>query len=204
LSGTAAVSETRTDAAGGFVFPAIARGSYSLEVQGRGFLPVVRELTVPAAAPIAVQMQQITTTVEVSAPVGDFLTSTFVSVTKSPVDLMNSPYAVQVIPKALIEERGIQDIKQLFRNIAGAGSRISRLAARIAPGIPQNRTTSAKPTRTPAAHGQDSVAKATPRRVRHRRSSTRMTVAALRSTGRASWGCTIVSPLCLRIAPQGC
>lgn len=121
LSGNAAVAETLSEPGGTFRFAGVEAGSYSLEAQGRGFLPVVREVIAPVGAPLALRMQQITTTVEVSAPVDDFLTSTSVSVTKSPVDLMNSPYAVQVIPKALIEERGIQDIKQLFRNIAGAG-----------------------------------------------------------------------------------
>jgi iron complex outermembrane recepter protein len=105
---------------GSVVFEGLAKGDYSLDVLGRGYLPLQRQVQVPeGCGGPAMQLETIQTTIEVKAPSSDFLATESVSVTKSPMRLLDVPYPVQVLPRALLEDRNIQDIKDLYRNISG-------------------------------------------------------------------------------------
>ena len=109
-----------TDGNGKFSILGLAAGSYLVTATGRGFVPwqetvLVRE----SGAAIEVRMSTVQTAVEVHEVVDDILATSSVSVTKSPENLINLPYAVQVIPRALLESRQIQDVKDLYRNISG-------------------------------------------------------------------------------------
>jgi iron complex outermembrane receptor protein len=68
---------------------------------------------------VALRLTTIQTTIEVSEQADDFLATSSVSITKSPEALIDIPYSIQVIPKALLEDRGAQEIKDLYRNISG-------------------------------------------------------------------------------------
>ena len=92
-------------------------GEQVLTASGRGYLP--QRLAPGECRDLVVRMETIQTTIEVRDVSPDFLATASVSVTKSPVNLIDLPYAVQVIPKALLEDRNIQDIKDLYRNISG-------------------------------------------------------------------------------------
>ena len=92
-------------------------GEQTLTVSGRGYLP--QRLAAGECRDLVVRMETIQTTIEVREASPDFLATASVSVTKSPVNLIDLPYAVQVIPKALLEDRNIQDMKDLYRNISG-------------------------------------------------------------------------------------
>ncbi|MFN7542186.1 MAG: TonB-dependent siderophore receptor [Acidobacteriota bacterium] len=96
-----------------------ATGSVALlTAKGRGYIPVQVSVSLPCRD-VVVKMETVQTTIEVKAPTDDFLATVSVSVTKSPMNLLDLPQPVQVLPKALIEDRNIQDIKDLYRNISG-------------------------------------------------------------------------------------
>ncbi len=106
-----------TNDAGEFTL-AGAPASFTLTATGRGYVPYQQALALPCQD-LVLRLETVQTTLEVRAPSTDFLATVSVSVTKSPVNLIDLPYAVQVIPKALLEDRNIQDIKDLYRNISG-------------------------------------------------------------------------------------
>jgi iron complex outermembrane recepter protein len=109
-----------SDAAGRFTLSDVAAGFYQFTATGRGFVPFTRELEIAAnPQPLEIRLSTVQTTVEVRERDDNFLATNSVSVTKSPERLLNVPYAVQVLPKALLEDRAIQDVKDLYRNIAG-------------------------------------------------------------------------------------
>lgn len=109
-----------TDSAGRFQVANSGPGAYSITVTGLGYIPYSTEVRWTAASkPLAIRMETAQTTIEVREPSDDFLATSSVNVTKSPEALLNVPFAVQVVPKALIEDRAIQDVKDLYRNIAG-------------------------------------------------------------------------------------
>ncbi|MDX2179031.1 MAG: TonB-dependent receptor [Bryobacteraceae bacterium] len=109
-----------TDSAGAFTVENVAPGSYLLTATGRGFVPWQETVRLSSAnATVAIRMATVQTAIEVREAADDFLATASVSVTKSPQSLIDLPYAVQVIPKALLDSRAIQEIKDLYRNISG-------------------------------------------------------------------------------------
>lgn len=109
-----------SNASGEFTLPTAPAGSYTLTATGRGFLPLVQPVQLPAdCANLALKLDSIQTTIEVNERPDNFLATVSVSVTKSPTKLLDLPYAVQVLPKALLEDRNVQDIKDVYRNISG-------------------------------------------------------------------------------------
>ncbi len=115
-SGLTAISSS----SGEFTLQNTPAGDYTLTATGRGFLPSQQTLQIPAACEnLKIQLDTIQTTIEVTDRPDNFLATLSVSITKSPIKLLDLPYAVQVLPKALIEDRNIQDIKDLYRNISG-------------------------------------------------------------------------------------
>jgi iron complex outermembrane receptor protein len=74
----------------------------------------------PPPAENTLRPAPVITVIEVREPTDDVLATTSVSVTKSPQALIDLPYAVQVLPKALLDSRASQDIKDIYRNISGA------------------------------------------------------------------------------------
>lgn len=109
-----------SDAAGKFTLPDLPPGAYTLLALGRGFVPLQIPLTLPAdCRDLNLKLDTIQTTIEVRERSEDFLATGSVSITKSPTLLLDLPYTVQVIPKALLENRNIQDIKDLYRNVSG-------------------------------------------------------------------------------------
>jgi iron complex outermembrane receptor protein len=112
--------KTVTDAAGEFRFTGLPQGAYLLTVTGLGYVPLQETVAVGAdARRVELKMNRVTTSIEVRETVDDFLASNSVSVTKSPEKLLNLSYSVQVIPRAVLEDRAIHDIKDLYRNIGG-------------------------------------------------------------------------------------
>jgi len=107
---------TGTD--GRFSVAGLPGGPYQITVTGRGFIPFAGEFTVQQKT-IEIRLATVQTAIEVRERDDNFLATNSISVTKSPEQLLNIPYAIQVVPKALIEDRAIQDIKDLYRNIAG-------------------------------------------------------------------------------------
>lgn len=110
---------TESDAEGRFRFSNLVPGEYQVTVTGKGFVPAQRNVQVNGATSVALTLSTVQTSIEVRAERDDFLATTSVSITKSPLSLLDLPTAVQVIPKALLEDRQIQDIKDLYRNISG-------------------------------------------------------------------------------------
>jgi len=109
-----------TDADGKFSLKSVSPGDYSLTATGRGYVPFQDTLQVPAGCrDLQLRLSTVQTAIEVREPSDSFLATASVSVTKSPVSLIDTPYAIQVIPQALLEDRNIQDIKDLYRNISG-------------------------------------------------------------------------------------
>ncbi len=92
-------------------------GQYLLTASGQGFLPAQQEAA--PGATINFEMKTVQTAVDVREQLDDFLATASVSVSKSPENLLNTPYAIQVLPKALFDDRATQDIKSLYRNISG-------------------------------------------------------------------------------------
>jgi iron complex outermembrane receptor protein len=92
-------------------------GSYLLTATGRGYLPTQVETSTATKAKLT--MLTVQTAVDVRERIDDFLATSSVSVSKSPENLMNIPYAIQVLPKALFDDRAAQDVKSLYRNISG-------------------------------------------------------------------------------------
>lgn len=124
LSGiTVEISGSRTtssNASGEFSLSNIPQGVYTLTATGRGYIPGQQRLEIPdGCTNLLIKLDMIQTSIEVRAPSSDFLATESVSITKSPATLIDLPYAVQVLPKALLEDRNIQDIKDLYRNISG-------------------------------------------------------------------------------------
>ncbi len=109
----------RSNSQGEYEIRGLKAGAYLLTATGRGFVPWQETIQVEGTTRVAIQLNTVQTAVEVRAAVDDFLATTSVSVTKSPQNLIDLPYAVQVIPKALLDSRAIQDIKDLYRNISG-------------------------------------------------------------------------------------
>jgi iron complex outermembrane receptor protein len=108
-------TESGTD--GAFRFDAIPAGSYLLTATGRGYLPLQQEAA--TGSNVKLELQTVQTAVDIRERIDDFLATSSVSVSKSPESLMNIPYAIQVLPKALFDDRAAQDIKSLYRNIGG-------------------------------------------------------------------------------------
>ncbi len=104
---------------GSFTLKNLAPATYSLTATGRGFVPFTGTLQVPNDCNLTLRLGTVQTTIEVREPSDNFLATASVSVTKSPTSLINTAYAVQVIPRALLEDRNIQDIKDPYRNISG-------------------------------------------------------------------------------------
>jgi iron complex outermembrane receptor protein len=105
---------------GEFALQGVVNGTYSLTASGKGYVPQVLNLTMPGGCrELVLKLDTVQSTIEVRGESSDFLATASVSITKSPTQLIDLPYAVQVIPKALIEDRNIQDIKDLYRNISG-------------------------------------------------------------------------------------
>jgi iron complex outermembrane recepter protein len=112
--------EASTGEDGAFTIPSLIPGVYTLTVVARGFVPSQETVTVSGAqTSVEIRMSTVQTSIEVRERVDDFLAVNSVSITKSPQRLLDLPSAVQVIPKAVLEDRQIQDIKDLYRNIAG-------------------------------------------------------------------------------------
>ena len=65
------------------------------------------------------EVKPVQTSVEVRDRIDDFLATSSVSVSKSPDNLINQSYSIQVLPKALFDDRAVQDIKSLYRNVSG-------------------------------------------------------------------------------------
>jgi len=103
---------------GDFQFPTVTSGNYILTVTGRGYIPQQRATSVPGPG-IELKMETVQSTIEVRADDDSFLANTSISITKSPEALLSIPYAIQVIPRAVLEDRAIQDVKDLYRNISG-------------------------------------------------------------------------------------
>ncbi len=113
-------AETSTDTSGRFTLGSLPVGDVVVTVAGRGFTPWQETLRISGSgSTIQVTLTTVQTAIEVREVQDEFLATSSVSVTKSPQSLIDLPYAVQVIPKALLESRAIQDIKDLYRNIAG-------------------------------------------------------------------------------------
>jgi hypothetical protein len=109
-----------TNDVGVFTIENVAPGSYLLTATGRGFVPWQETVLLSTLdAVVTIRLATVQTTIEVREVADDFLATASVSVTKSPQSLIDLPYAVQVIPKALLDSRAIQDIKDLYRNISG-------------------------------------------------------------------------------------
>lgn len=108
----------RTGAKGEFATAELPAGAYTMTVVGRGFVPL--QMPVNAGAKeLRLVLTTVQTTVEVRGYEDDFLATNSVSITKSPAALLDQAAAIQVIPRALLENRQIQDVKDLYRNIAG-------------------------------------------------------------------------------------
>jgi iron complex outermembrane recepter protein len=111
---------TATNSQGDFALEGVPSGSYTLLALGRGYVPLQIAITLPAdCGNLKLKLETVQTAIEVRERSDDFLATASVSVTKSPTLLIDLPYAVQVIPKALLENRNIQDIKDLYRNVSG-------------------------------------------------------------------------------------
>ncbi len=109
-----------TDDQGRFRFADLTPGVYLVTISGLGYVPWQKTVTVtPGVASVVVTLTTIQTAIEVREPVDDFLATNSVSVTKSPQRLLDLPYAVQVLPAALLDTRASQDIKDIYRNISG-------------------------------------------------------------------------------------
>lgn len=107
-----------SDDQGKFQIEGMGSGVQTLTATGRGYVPVQQSVSTPCGE-LVLKMETVQTTIEVKAPSDDFLATVSVSVTKSPMNLLDLPQPVQVLPKALLEDRNIQDIKDLYRNISG-------------------------------------------------------------------------------------
>lgn len=107
-------------AKGAFRVEGLTPGNYLFTVTGRGFVPHQNSVTVPEGCKeMAIALQTVQTAVEVREKSDNFLATVSVSITKSPGNLIDLPYSVQVLPKALLEDRNVQDMKDLYRNISG-------------------------------------------------------------------------------------
>jgi iron complex outermembrane receptor protein len=116
ITATPGNHQTKSTATGAFTLT-IPPGQYLLTATGRGYLPAQQE-----AAPgdnITLKLNTLQTAVDVREPLDDFLATASVSISKSPEAILNSPYAIQVLPKALFDDRAVQDVKSLYRNISG-------------------------------------------------------------------------------------
>ena len=116
ITATPGNHQTKSTTNGAFTLT-IPPGQYLLTATGRGYLPAQQE-----AAPgdnITLKLNTLQTAVDVREPLDDFLATASVSISKSPEAILNSPYAIQVLPKALFDDRAIQDVKSLYRNISG-------------------------------------------------------------------------------------
>ncbi|GAB4362850.1 MAG: TonB-dependent receptor [Bryobacter sp.] len=117
LNGSDLAVEQTSD--GTFRFPSAA-GTHTLTILSKGFLPWQQSIEIPTGCQaLQIRLETIQTTIEVREASSDFLATSSISVTKSPVQLLDLPANVQVLPKALLESRNIQDIKDLYRNISG-------------------------------------------------------------------------------------
>ncbi len=111
---------TQADAEGRFGLDAPTPGVYRITALGLGYVPAQRTVTVGAARiTVNLEMGSVQSSIEVRAPLDDFLASGAVSVTKSPERLLDSSYSIQVVPAALLDNRQIQEIRDLYRNISG-------------------------------------------------------------------------------------
>ena len=111
---------TTTAADGKFAFTPLAPATYSVTVSSRGFVPYKETVVLGGESrELKIQLNTVHTSIEVRETVDDFLAASSVSVTKSPQQLIDIPYSIQVIPKALFDSRQIQDIKDLYRNVSG-------------------------------------------------------------------------------------
>ena len=116
ITATPGNHQTKSTATGAFTLT-IPPGQYLLTATGRGYLPAQQE-----AAPgdnVTIKLNTLQTAVDVREPLDDFLATASVSISKSPEAILNSPYAIQVLPKALFDDRAVQDVKSLYRNISG-------------------------------------------------------------------------------------
>lgn len=95
----------------------VPAGQYLLTATGRGYLPAQQEVS--AGERITLKLNTLQTAVDVREPADDFLATASVSISKSPEAILNSPYAIQVLPKALFDDRAVQDVKSLYRNVSG-------------------------------------------------------------------------------------
>ena len=109
-----------TDENGRFWLDDLPPGPQLVTLSGRGYVPWQETVLLTGApATLTVALRRVQTTVEVREPIDDFLATESVSVTKSPQQLLDLPYAVQVLLAALLETRASQDIKDISRNISG-------------------------------------------------------------------------------------
>ncbi|MBN8734360.1 MAG: TonB-dependent receptor, partial [Acidobacteria bacterium] len=109
-----------TNGEGQFSFASLTPGDYLLTVTATGFVPHQETLALASSLPnLALRLHTMRTSVEISERMDDFLAAHSVSVTKSPQQLLDLPYAVQVLPKALLEDRQVQELRDLYRNISG-------------------------------------------------------------------------------------
>jgi iron complex outermembrane recepter protein len=123
VSGLRVESGTRqqatTDGEGRFLLTGLPGGPTTITVTGKGYVPTTTDLTIPAREELRLRVSTVQTSVEVRERDDNFLATASVSATKAPEQLLNLPYAAQVLPRALLEDRAIQDVKDLYRNISG-------------------------------------------------------------------------------------
>ncbi|HTM04148.1 MAG TPA: TonB-dependent receptor [Vicinamibacterales bacterium] len=109
-----ATQSTRSRADGSFTFVNVARGSYTLTVHASGFAAASQTVMVGATtSPVTVSLRVagLQEDVTVEASLGTAATG------KTPLPLREQPITVNMVPRAVIDEQGANDLVTALRNV---------------------------------------------------------------------------------------
>ena len=116
-----AAVKTTSGQDGAYRLEAIEPGEVTLQVSGGGWVPQQRILTVRAGE-VSTQdfrMEHLTASVEVVASLKEYHVEETSLATRTPTPLLDLPESVQVYPNQLIQDRGVVEGNDLYRNVSG-------------------------------------------------------------------------------------
>lgn len=113
---------TTTDANGDFAFATVRAGHYTIEVQQAlfevGSVAVEVDSTIPAPLRIELRVGGVQEAVSISGP-GYRPPATAAATTRTEATLLETPFAIQVVPQALLVDQLALRLKDALKNVSG-------------------------------------------------------------------------------------
>ncbi|HVP42984.1 MAG TPA: TonB-dependent receptor [Terriglobales bacterium] len=121
-SDSGAAKETMAGSDGSYVFEQLPDGNYAIAVEAKGFQKLIRNVTVSNGTAVNLVLdlkvekrQEVVTVVTED----DYSVPTATTATKMDTPLLETPFAVQVVPNSVIEDQQAIRLQDITRNVSG-------------------------------------------------------------------------------------